>query len=94
MLRVRKRQDGHMTGVEVAAIPDEWSLRDQGKARGPWRRYKLVANTTVKLPKRTWAFDWDGKRLAKSRDVLLLLTHNPITYEWVFEELRRLAPKS
>jgi hypothetical protein len=53
-----------------------------------WRDFKLVRSGTGKFPKRNWWLAWNGDRLARGRDAVLLEEHYPEIHAAVIEAIR------
>lgn len=55
------------------------------KSKNNWRNYymRLKQPKNSARVKRTWWFGWNGERLSRCRDVKLLKTHRPETYQWI-----------
>lgn len=91
MARMFSFSPDDMVGSE-AASREGWSLRDLHRsARGDWRNYRLVATTPHKLPKRCYTFGWNGVRVARCRDLMLLDQFHSDIYAWMVERLTALG---
>lgn len=64
----------------------EFTLYACDNENGEWRNFKLV-RMPGKWPKHNWWLGWNGKRLAGSRDAVLLAEHHPQAYAWVRQTL-------
>ena len=58
------------------------------RASPPWRSFKLVGRTGRK---RNWWLGWNGERLARNSDTVLLAEHRPEVHAWVLEVLAGLG---
>jgi hypothetical protein len=74
-----------MSATEWPAKPGKRSLvRYLIEEGGRCARLKLIRPLGKK---RNWWLGWNGERLAKNRDAVLLFKHEPEIYQWVINIL-------
>jgi hypothetical protein len=83
-----------MEPVEIAVVTEELIHTHPAKQFKLYRRPHRSNDSWISLKlirplgkKRNWWLGWNGERLAKNHDAMLLFKHEPEIYQWVINTL-------
>ena len=74
--------------IRFASI-EGWTLYERTRRTSDqWRNYKLVGNGGDGTQKFNWWLGWNGERLSRGSDAVLLAKRHPAIMQWVIDILK------